>query len=135
MKKFEYVYFTIYHHYSKKSYFPDSATVRLKSMYLLCFSVGGWILFLQALFLRLVKNAWFVSQSTAMFYSLSIFGAITFLFYRVFIINGHDQKIFDKYVNSWPDNPNKKRDLLVASLFIAIPFISMIALRVFLPRQ
>lgn len=114
---------------------PDSATVRLKSMYLLCLSVGGWILFLQALYLRLVKNAWFSSQSTAMLFSLSIFGAITYFFYSVFIINGHDQKIFNKYIDTWPNNPNKKRDLFLASLFVSVPFIAMVAIKLFFSRD
>ena len=134
MKRFDYVYFTIYHYCSHQSYFPDSLHVRLKCMYLLALSVGGWILFLQQMFLRFVRIEWFASQDGAMINALSIYAAVTFMFYRIFIMEGKDQKIFDKYVSSWQHNPNKRRDLFVASFVAAVPYISMIFLKIFLPR-
>ena len=53
MKQFEYLYFAIYTHYSKRSYFPDHPAVRLQAMFLLSISVGGWILLGQATYLQL----------------------------------------------------------------------------------
>lgn len=134
MKRLEYVYFTIYYHNSQRSYFPDSTYVRFKSMYLLSLSVGGWILFLQTLFLRFVKNAWFSSQGGSMFYALAVYTSITFLFYRIFIVNGHDQKIFHKFESYWANNPNKKRDLVLATFIAAIPYVLLIGMKLFFPR-
>lgn len=134
MKKFDYVYFTIYHYYSKRSYFADSPVVRMKAMYLLALSVGGWVLFLQQLFLRFIRIAWFSSHEGAMINALSIYAGITIIFYRIFIVDGKDQKIFDKYVNTWNENPNKKRDLIMASFLAAVPYISMICMKILLPR-
>jgi hypothetical protein len=103
-------------------------------MYLLALSAGGWILFLQQLFLRFVRLEWFADHGAAMLNALTIYAAITFIFYRKFIQEEKDQKIFDKYVNRWNDNPNKKRDLLLASFIAAVPYISMVFMRLFLPR-
>ncbi|MBC7850419.1 MAG: hypothetical protein H7Y31_11825 [Chitinophagaceae bacterium] len=135
MKELDYVYFTIYHHYSQRSYFPDSQAVRLKSMYLLSLSAGGWILFLQTLILRFVKNAWFTSQGDAMIFALSVYTVITLLFHRIFIVNEHDQKIFNKYANAWNTNPNKRRDLFIALFVAAIPYIAMVVLKVVVAQR
>lgn len=103
-------------------------------MYLLALSAGGWILFLQQLFLRFVRLEWFSSHQGAMINALSIYAGITFIFYRVFIQEEKDQKIFDKYAGSWSNNPNKKRDLLLTSFVAALPYIAMIFMKLFLAR-
>lgn len=106
----------------------------MKCMYLLALSAGGWILFLQQLFLRFVRLEWFASHEGAMINALSVYAGITFIFYRVFIQEEKDQKIFDKYVSRWNENPNKRRDLALASLFAAVPYISMVFMKFFMPR-
>lgn len=130
MKKFEYVYFTIYRHYGRQSFVQDSQYVRFKAMYLLSLSAGGWILFLQSIFLRFVKNAWFTSQGDAMLFALTVYTAITFLFYRIFIVNEHDQRIYNKYAESWCDNPNKRRDLVIAMFVAVVPYILMLIIKI-----
>jgi len=135
VKKFEYVYFTIYNYCSRQSFFPDELHVRLKSMYLLSLSVGGWILFLQTLFLRFVKHAWFTSHPGAMFYALSVYVAITVVFHRIFIVNEHDQKIYNRYSSSWNNNSNKRRDLFLALSVAAAPYILLMAMKIFFPRN
>lgn len=134
MKQFEYVYFTIYHFYSKRSYFPDCLTVRLKSMYLLAMSVAGWILLFQLFFLRFIKNAWFSSHQGAMFFAMTVYAGILLLFHYHFITKEVDQKIFQKYQNAWKKNPNKTRDLLLALAVAVIPYTIMVAVRVWFPR-
>ena len=103
-------------------------------MYLLALSAGGWLLFLQMLFLRFVKNVWFSSHSAALFFALTVYTAITFLFYRIFIVKERDQTIYNRYANAWNENPNKKRDLMLASLVAAAPYLLMFSMRIFLPR-
>jgi hypothetical protein len=134
VKKFEYVYFTIYHYYSRQSYFADSLVVRLKSMYLIALSLGGWILLFQMLFLRFIRNAWFSSHPGAMLYALGVYGAATFILHRIFIKNELDQKIFEKYVHSYHERQNKRRDLVLAFLVAAAPYLIMLGVKVFFPR-
>ena len=134
MKKIDYVYFTIYAYCSRQSYFADSLVVRLQSMYMLAISAGGWLLFFQMLFLRYVKNVWFSSQPVAMLYALTVYAGVTALFHRIFIVKERDQKIFNRYVDAWQNNPNKKRDLLIASFVTALPYILTLGLKMFLPR-
>ena len=134
MKKLDYVYFTIYHYCSRQSYFPDSLLVRMSCMYLLALSVGGWLLFLQTLFLRFVQNAWFSSHSGAMVSALTIYFGIAVLFYRIFIIDKKDQKIVDKYARAWQENPNKKRDSFLALIIASAPYIAMACIKFFISR-
>jgi len=103
-------------------------------MYLLALSAGGWLLFLQQLFLRYVRIAWFSSQAGAMINALTIYAGITFIFYRVFIQHEKDQKIYNKYFNAWNENPNKRRDLLLTSFVAAVPYVLMICVKILLPR-
>jgi hypothetical protein len=63
--------------------------------------------------------------------ALAIYTVITVLFYRIFIVEGRDQKIFDKYITAWHDNPNKKRDLVITSFVAAAPYLSMLCIRLF----
>jgi hypothetical protein len=100
-------------------------------MYLLALSAGGWILFLQQLFLRFVRVAWFSSHAAAMLNALAIYTAITWIFYRIFIVEEKDQQIFEKYVSKWDNNPNKKRDLLVISLVAALPYLLMTGIKIY----
>jgi hypothetical protein len=131
VKQLEYVYFNIYQFYSRQSHSPNCFAVRLKCMYLLSLSAGGWLLFLQSLFFRFVRNGWFSSHMAAMINALAIYTAITLLFHRIFIVEERDQKIFDKYINKWHDNPNKKRDLFITSFVAAVPYLSMLCVKLF----
>ena len=66
--------------------------------------------------------------------ALSIYTAMAFLFYRIFIVEERDQKIFDKYINAWQDNPHKKRDLFITSFVAAVPYVSMVGIKLYLHR-
>jgi hypothetical protein len=101
-------------------------------MYLLSLSAGGWILFLQSIFFRFVRHGWFSSQVAAMFNALITYTVITILFHHLFIVEERDQKIFDKYINTWHDNPHKKRDLFITSFVAAVPYLSMLCIKLFL---
>ena len=101
-------------------------------MYLLSISAGGWILFMQSLFFRFIRNGWFSSHVVAMINALTVYTTITVLFHRIFIVEERDQKIFDKYISKWNDNPNKKRDLFITSFIAAVPYLSMLCIKLFL---
>ncbi len=104
-------------------------------MYLLSISVGGWILFLQSIFFRFVRNGWFSSHLAAMINALAVYTVITVLFYRTFIVEERDQKIFDKYINKWQNNPHKKRDLFLTSFVAAVPYFSILCVKLILRTQ
>jgi hypothetical protein len=104
-------------------------------MYILSLSAGGWILFLQAAYLRLILNSWFSSQPGAMFFAISVYLIIGLAFYHIFIVNKRDEKILNKFEHLRLNDTNKKRDLLL-SLFVAIvPYVLMVSLKVFFPRE
>ena len=103
-------------------------------MYLLALSAGGWILFLQLLFLRFVKNTWFSSHPGAMLYALTVYTVITVIFHHIFIKKELDQKILAKYARSWNYNPNKRRDLLIAFFVAAVPYMSILSIKILFPR-
>lgn len=134
MKRLEYIYFNIYNHCIKRSYYPGELFVRLQTMYLLCLSAGGWVLLLQTSFLRFVRRVWFTSHPNAMLFSITIYLIFGLLFHYIFIVKEHDQKIFDKYAQDWDRNPNKKRDLLLSVLVTVAPYLIMASLKLFFPR-
>jgi len=68
----------------------------------------------------------------AMLNALTIYAAITLLFHRIYIIEERDQKIFDKYINKWENNPHKKRDLFITSFAAAVPYLSMLCIKLYL---
>lgn len=133
MKHLELVYFNIYNYYYQRNQDLTTLSARLQTMYIVSFSAGGWVLFTQALFLRLVRHAWFSSQSMAMSFALFVYLCTALVFYRIFIINNYDEKIYNKYEASWTNNPNKLRGLL-CSVFVAIaPYILILSLKFLFP--
>lgn len=103
-------------------------------MCLLALSAGGWILFLQASYLRLVRQVWFSSSTSAMMFAMTVYLLITGIFHQIFIVKEYDQEIFNKFSRKWARNPNKKRDLILCLLVAAIPYILLVFLKVFFPR-
>jgi hypothetical protein len=128
------VYFNIYNQCYRRSFGAGDTVTRFQAMYLLSLSAAGWILFLQAIYLRTIKHSWFTTKSGAMFFALSVYLLAAMVFHRIFIINERDQQIFDKYAASWDSNPNKKRDVMISLFIIAIPYLLLGALKWLMPR-
>lgn len=103
-------------------------------MCILALSAGGWILFLQASYLRFVRQVWFSSSSNAMMFAMTVYLLITGIFHQIFIVKEYDQEIFNKFSRTWARNPNKKRDLILCLLVAAVPYVLLISLKVFFPR-
>jgi len=104
-------------------------------MYLFSLSVGGWILLMQTVYLRMIDHSWFSSRSGAMMFAITIYLLTAMISHRVFIINERDQKIFGKYEESWNSNPNKKRDLMISLFIMVVPYILLVSLATFFPRE
>ena len=135
MKQLEYVYFNIYNYCQQRSYTLVNLSARLQAMYIVSLSAGGWILLMQAVFLRLVRRAWFSSPSLAMSFAMLVYTGIGLLFYHIFITNSYDEKIFNKYEKSWNSDPNKRNGLLLSVFVTIIPYVLLVFLKLFFPRQ
>lgn len=133
MKHFEYVYFNIYAYYQQRNQDLTTQPARLWTMYVIALSIGGWILFLQAAFLRLVRHAWFTSQSLAMSFAIFVYVSTALVLYRIFILNNYDEKIYNKYEPSWINKPNKLRGLLYSILLVVAPYLLLLTLKLLFP--
>lgn len=135
MKHFEYVYFNIYAYYQQRNQDLTSQPARLWTMYVIALSIGGWVLLLQAAFLRLIRHAWFTSQSLAMSFAIFVYVSTAMILYRIFIINNYDEKIYNKYESSWISNPNKAKGLLFSVLLVIAPYILLLTLKLLFPTR
>lgn len=135
MKQFEYAYFQIYNYYHQRNQALTTLAPRMQTMYVASLSMGGWVLLIQAMLLRFVRNAWFSSQDVAMSFAVCVFLGMAFLFHRIFIVNSYDEKIYNKYEARWNNHPNKQRAFAGAILVIAAPYLLMFFLRTFFPVQ
>ncbi|HVY73388.1 MAG TPA: hypothetical protein VG890_01080 [Puia sp.] len=134
MKPIEYLYFTIYNHFYQRSSQFREFYARIQAMYLFSISAGGWFLFLQAAYLRIVRHAWFSSKGGAVFFAAGIYLLTAMAFYQLFIVSERDRKIFGKFEEAWARNPNKRRDLLIAVFIMVVPYLLLMSLAKFFPR-
>jgi hypothetical protein len=135
MKPIEYLYFNIYNHFYQRNYYSRDFFVRIQAMYLFSLSVGGWILFLEASYLRIIRHSWFSSKPGATLFAAAVYLLTALILNYIFIINERDRKIFGKYEEEWDRNPKKKRDLLISVFVIVAPYIFLVSLSIFFPRH
>ena len=135
MRRIDYLYFNIYNHFYQRSYHLRDFYARIQAMYLFSLSVGGWVLFLEAAYLRMNRHSWFSSKTGAIFFAATVYLLTVLIFHQIFIVNERDRKIFGKYEEKWDRNPNKKRDLLISVFVIVIPYIFLVSLAKIFPRH
>jgi hypothetical protein len=135
MKPIEYLYFNIYNHFYRRSLSAQDFYARIQAMYLFSLSVGGWILFLEAVYLRLIRHSWFSSKSGSIFFCAFVLLFTAKIFIYIFIVNESDRKIFGKYEEGWDRNPNKQRDLVISVFIIVVPYLMLGSLSYFFPRH
>ena len=135
MKPIEYLYFNIYNHFYRRSYHAREFYARIQAMYLFSLSAGGWMLFLEAVYLRLIRHSWFSSKPGAMIYAAAVYLFTALVFHHIFIVKERDQKIFGKYVERWDRNTNKRRDLLITFIVIVAPYVLLGLLARLFPRH
>lgn len=68
-------------------------------------------------------------------FALCVYLLTAMIFHRIFIVNEKDQKIMSKYEADWNNNPNKKRDLLISVIIIAVPYFLMASMSLLFPRN
>jgi hypothetical protein len=135
MKPIEYLYFNIYNHFYQRSVHPQDFYARIQAMYLFSFSAGGWILFLEAVYLRLIRHSWFSSKPGATIFAATVYILTALVLKHIFIDNERDRRIFEKYESGWDRNQKKKRDLLISVFVIVAPYLFLISLAKFFPRN
>ena len=135
MKQFAFLYYNIYRSCARRSNVPDDGFVRIQAMYLFSLSAGGWVLFLQALYLRFIKLSWFSSPTQAAGFAMAVYLGTAFVLHRIFITNEGDQKILHRYGHNWYEKTQKKRQLLIAAALYMAPYILLLLMAIFFPRQ
>ena len=135
MKPIDYLYFNIYNHFYQRSYTDRDFNARIQTMYLFALSAGGWILFLEAAYLRIMMHAWFISKPVATIFAATVYLFTALVFHHIFIVHERDRKIYVKYEGSWDSNPNKKRDLLISVFVVLAPYVFLFTLAFLFPRH
>ncbi len=135
MKHIDYLYFNIYNYFYRISQYRQSFTVRIQAMYLFSLGLGGWILLVEALYLHIIKHAWFSSSVQSTFFAISIYMLTAVLFNYIFIVKHRDLKIFGQYEELSNKNPRRKRHLFISLSVILIPYLALISFAVFFPRH
>jgi hypothetical protein len=135
MKPIEYLYFNIYNHFYQRSYHSRDFYARIQAMYLFSLFTGGWILFLETVYLRMYRHSWFSSKPGASIFAASVYLLTALVLNHIFIVNERDRKIYGKFEEKWDRNPNKKRDLLISVLAIMVPYVFLVSLAIFFPRH
>jgi hypothetical protein len=135
MKPIEYLYFNIYNHFYQRSYHPRDFYARIQAMYLVALSAGGWILLMEAAYLRIISHSWFSSRPGATLFAATVYTLTALIFHHIFIVNERDLKILGKYEAQWDRNPKKKRDLIISVFIIVVPYLFLVSLAIFFPRH
>ncbi len=135
MKPIEYLYFNIYNHFYQRSYDSRGYYARIQAMYLVALSAGGWILLLEAAYLRIISHSWFSSRPGATLFAATVYTLTALIFHHIFIVNERDLKIHGKYEEQWDRNPKKKRDLIISVFVIIVPYLFLVSLAIFFPRH
>ena len=135
MKPIEYLYFNIYNHFYQRSFSTRDFNARIQAMYLAALSAGGWILLVEASYMRIIRHGWFATKPAATFFAATDYAFMALLFNYIFIVNEHDRKIYGKFEEQWDSNPNKKRDLMISLFVLVVPYVFLVSLAMFFPRN
>jgi hypothetical protein len=97
--------------------------------------MGGWVLFLETVYLRIVRYSWFSSRFGATLFAATVYLFTAMVFNHIFIVNERDRRIFEKYEEKWDRNPKKRRDLMISVFVIVVPYIFLVSLAKLFPRH
>ncbi len=135
MKPIDYLYFNIYNHFYQRSISSQDYLARMQAVYLFSFSAGGWVLFLEAVYLRIIKHSWFTSKPGASIFAATVYILTAIILNHIFVVNERDRMIYEKYESKWDSNQKKKRDFLISVFVIAIPYVFLVTLSILFPRH
>jgi hypothetical protein len=135
MKHVDYLYFNIYNYFYRTSQYRQNFNPRTQAMYLFSLGSGGWLLFLEALYLHGIKHGRFDSPTQSSFFAASVYLLTALLSNYIFIVKDRDQKIFGKYIEMADQNPRQKLHLIISAGVLIIPYIALACFALFLPRH
>ncbi|HEX9511508.1 MAG TPA: hypothetical protein VF939_13560 [Puia sp.] len=135
MKHIDYLYFNIYNYFYKTSQDRQSFNTRIQAMYLFSLGSGGWLLLMQALYLHIIRHAWFSSQAESAVFAISIYILTAILFNYIFIVKHRDLQIFGKYEELSNQNPKRKWHLIISFSVLAMPYLALLFFAFFSPRH
>jgi hypothetical protein len=135
MKYLDYLYFNIYHHFHKVSQYRPTFNPRLQAMYLFSMGLGGWLLLLEALYLHLLRHAWFSSPAQSTVFTTSVYLLSAVLFNHIFIQQDRDLKIFEKYEKKFNQHPRRSLHLILSVIFLSTPYLVLFINVIFFPRH
>jgi hypothetical protein len=134
MKHVDYLYFNIYSYCYRLSQYRQNFNARIQAMYLFSLGSGGWLLFLQALFLHL-KHSRFSSRGESAIFAGAIFMLTGVLSNYIFIVKERDLDIFGKYEELSCKNPRRKIHLIISLGILLLPYLALLCFAIFFPRH
>ncbi len=135
MKPIDYLYFNIYNHFYQRSISSQDYLARMQAVYLFSFSAGGWVLFLEAVYLRIIKHSWFTTKPGATIFAATVYILAAIILNHIFVVNERDRMIYEKYEGRLDNDQTKKRDFLISVFVMAIPYVLLVTLSILFPRH
>ncbi|HTI12030.1 MAG TPA: hypothetical protein VL832_25830 [Puia sp.] len=135
MKHIDYLYFNIYNYFYRLSQYRQSVNPRMQAMYLFSLGSGGWLLFLESLYLHFIRHSRFTSPGQSAFFAASLYLLTAFLFHYIFIIKDRDLKIFGKYEETSSQHPKRKWHFILSVGVLILPYLGLVSFAVFFPRH
>lgn len=135
MKHIDYLYFNIYNYFHRSSLYRQSYNARIQAVYLFSLGLGGWLLLLQGLYVRLIKHSRFASGLQSTFFAVSIYLLLALLFNYIFIVKDRDQKILGKFEDRAGENPKRKMHFAISICVLALPYLVPLYIAVFVPKH
>ncbi len=135
MKHIDYLYFNIYNYFYRVSQYRQNFNARIQAMYLFSLGSGGWLLFLQSLYLHGIKHTRFSSRAQSAFFAVSLYILTASLFNYIYIVKDRDQKIFGKYEELSNENPKGRLHFIISIGILIIPYLGLMAFAIFFPRH
>lgn len=135
MKHIDYLYFNIYNYFYRISQYRPTLNPRLQAMYLFSLGSGGWLLFLESLYLHVIRHARFTSRGESAIFAASLYLLTALLFHYIFIIKDRDLKIFGKYEEVSSQHPQRKWHFVISVAVLIMPYLGLLSFAVFFPRH
>lgn len=135
MKHVDYLYFNIYNYFYRIGLDRQHFNARIQAMYLFSLGSGGWLLFLEALYLHMIRHAWFSSKEESTIFAVSLYMLTAVLFNYIFIVKDRDLKIFGKYEKLSIRDPKRKMHFIISVGVLIMPYLALISFAIIFPRH
>jgi hypothetical protein len=107
----------------------------MQTMYLFSLGLGGWLLFMESVFLHTIRHSRFTSPIQSTIFASSIYLLTAAFFNYIFIIRDRDQKIFGRYEEKSRKNPRSKQHFYLSLAILIVPYVAMASFAIMFPRH